>query len=847
MRGADLRRAIMAVGAVLFVVGTAAAEVPVVELPAPDVAAAMEEDARTPRGVRPFRVGLPRKTDISPDRAAAWRDLQGGGKLWTVSVRSPGALWLVLGFGTFRPLPGAELRVMDPSRTHVLGPYTHRDIRPHGQLWLPPLPGDTAVIELLWPAELAGKRANLHLGTVSHGYRPWGGIGGPGPGDTEPEAGSCNIDINCPLGADWQDDKRGVVNLLSGGSGYCSGSLIATTAADCRNLVLTAHHCLSTAGEAASTTFQFNFERPQCGSGSGRTDQTVTGSTLVATYAPSDFTLLELDVDPPESYNVYYNGWSRSSTPASASWCIHHPNNDEKSISRNLDPLVDGRAWGPDHWRVTEWEDGTTEPGSSGSPLFDPDHRIVGQLHGGTASCTSHTYDEFGKLSVSWTGGGTPSTRLSDWLDPAGTGAVTQDGIDASFCRVPRPRLVYDGHVVDDSAGNGNGVADPGETFVLEVDSRNTGTLGATHVQGTLSTSTPDATVTDPAADWPDIPEGTVRRSLPPHFTVELAPTHPCGDPIAFTLDMTALEDPGSWTSDFEVPVGTASTNEEFRDDMEQGPNGWTTQSLTGSNDWVQTTADSSSPSHSWFVSDIGSVSDSVLVMPLLTSLPERSVLRFQHRMNSESGYDGGVLEYSADGGPWQDAGPLIVSGGYTATISTSYGSPLAGREAWSGDYGGWTEVEVDLATLAGSDVRFRWRFATDESVSDEGWYIDDVVVESTSYTCNTPPALPGEASDPAGPGRPFTVTPDPGGYRLEWSEPPGGGPVVDYVLYRTDLRGFYDPACEANLGAGTSAVLPDLPADHGLLVVARNGAGEGPYGRGSDGTPRGASSAPCP
>jgi hypothetical protein len=79
--------------------------------------------------------------------------------------------------------------------------------------------------------------------------------------------------------------------------------------------------------------------------------------------------------------------------------------------------------------RVADWDLGSTEPGSSGSPLFDQAHRVIGQLHGGFASCTSQEADWYGKFSVSWNGGGTSSTRLSDWLDPDGTGVLVTDTV----------------------------------------------------------------------------------------------------------------------------------------------------------------------------------------------------------------------------------------------------------------------------------------------------------------------------------------------------------------------------------------------------------------------------------
>lgn len=810
---------------------------PLHRMPPVDVATLLAEDAARVGTDLPPRAGFPMKADLEPARSGRLERLENGDRLWRFRVRSDGAKWLVLGFGTFRLQPGARLTVYDPARTTVQGPYTAADQRSHGQLWIPPIPGDTAVVEVLWPAgEKETLQPNVHLGTVLHGYRGIFGIGDPSD-PIEPDAGPCNIDVQCPLGANWQDEKRGVVNLLNGsGGGYCTGSLITNTAHDCKNYVLTANHCLSSGSTAASTIFQFNFERPQCGAGTPPSNQTVAGSFLRATYSASDVTLLEIDEEIPEAYNAWYNGWSRATTAPTESWCIHHPNNDEKKITYNDDPLIDGQNWGPDHWRISQWEQGTTEPGSSGSPLFDQNSRIVGQLHGGTASCSSLTYDEFGKLDVSWNGGGTAASRLRDWLDPGSTGVVFDDGMDAAACRVPQPRLAYQAHTVSDASGNGNGVVEPGETIVLQLTAANSGTLGATAVGGTLQTSKSLVTIDDGSASWPDIPSTQSRASNAPHFTLHLDPAFPCGDTIPLDLGLAASESPGSWSSAFSIPTGTASVATPFQDSMESGVNGWTNETVTGTIAWGQTTALAASPTHSWFVADPTTTQEARLQMPPIAALPAASVLRFKHRFNTESTYDGGVLEYTTNGGAnWTDAAPLIRSGGYTSTISTAYGSAIGGRQAWTGDSAAWVDVEVDLASLAGATVQFRWRFASDSSVSDEGWYLDDVVLSSTSYACASTLVPPGEATS-------LTISKESGAFRLNWSAPAGGGVSAGYRLYRTVLGGPVTAQCEADLGVATTALLPTLTDDRGFLVVARNAAGEGSYGTG-----RAPASSPCP
>jgi subtilisin-like proprotein convertase family protein len=405
--------------------------------PAVDVERLLGEDeANRGRMGIPLRIGFAMPVDLTPANSGSWEGLPGGDRLWRLSVRTEGALWVVLGFDRFQLQHGGEMWVSDPDGTTVMGPYGDADIRSHGELWFPPIAGDTLIVELRWPEELAGVEPDIHLGTVSHGYKPFGVVGRALDGPATRalgDSGACNIDVNCPLGNEWQDEKRGVVILLSGGSSFCSGSLINTAANDCRPYVLTARHC----GAGPSTSFGFNFEWPLCDGGGtppSPTNETVTGATELASFSGSDFTLLEMDSAPPESFGTYFNGWTRDTAPGTESCGIHRPSGDAKKICYNADPLIDGQNYGPDHWRVTEWEEGTTEGGSSGSPMFDQDHRIVGQLHGGQASCTNITWDEYGKIDASWSGGGAASTRLSDWLDPEAGGAIFVDGIDHQTC-----------------------------------------------------------------------------------------------------------------------------------------------------------------------------------------------------------------------------------------------------------------------------------------------------------------------------------------------------------------------------------------------------------------------------
>jgi hypothetical protein len=300
------------------------------------------------------------------------------------------------------------------------------------------------VIEVLLPAQ-ARPLLQLELTSVNHGYIEFG---------KSPFSGTCNRDVICPEGDPWRDEIRSVGVISTGGSTFCTGFLVNNTAQDLTPYFMTANHCGINNGNAASLVVYWNYEQTYCrpvGSpdpGDGSLSQFQTGSFFRSSYGNSDFTLVELDEDPQVEFNVHWAGWDRTSADATSAVAIHHPNTDEKRISFEYDPTsttsyLDTSVPGDGtHIRVTDWDLGTTEPGSSGSPLFDQNHHIVGQLHGGYAACGNDLSDWYGRFSVSWTGGGTSASRLSDWLDPLGSNPPYQDGrdrIESPFNLLPDP------------------------------------------------------------------------------------------------------------------------------------------------------------------------------------------------------------------------------------------------------------------------------------------------------------------------------------------------------------------------------------------------------------------------
>ncbi|MCZ2337129.1 MAG: serine protease, partial [Chitinophagales bacterium] len=198
-------------------------------------------------------------------------------------------------------------------------------------------------------------------------------------------SGSCEINVLCPLGNGWDHERNAVALVLNDNeSKWCSGCMVMNTCNANTPFFLTANHCL-TGQDVSGWRFTFQAWSPTCTPSQNSSGVTFNGSVLRANYATSDFCLVELNSTPAINSGIYYAGWTRSTSAPSTTIGIHHPAGDVMKISRDINTATRGdylSTTGTSHW-IVNWDDGVTEGGSSGSPLFDPNHRIIGQLHGG--------------------------------------------------------------------------------------------------------------------------------------------------------------------------------------------------------------------------------------------------------------------------------------------------------------------------------------------------------------------------------------------------------------------------------------------------------------------------------
>ncbi|KAA0215057.1 MAG: hypothetical protein DYG94_03575 [Leptolyngbya sp. PLA3] len=389
----------------------------------PQVIAQLEERDRE-QGLAP-RYAIPNLVDISPFTHGDWAQVSESMMVWRLRVTSENAVSLNFGFDRYNLPAGAQLYIYDTTGDLSIRPFTSADNAAHGELWTPPTVSNDVILELSVPVK-AVEQVDLHLASINAGYRTFSEVFGD-------RSGSCNVDVVCPEGDGWRAEIASVAAISAGGSLFCSGFMVNNTAEDETPYFMTANHCGISSGNAASLVCFWNYQATTCGGPrDGSLSQFQSGSFFRASKSSSDFTLVELDELPDPAWMVAYAGWDAGGADAQWACGIHHPSVDEKAISFEWQPTTTTSYLGTSvpgdgsHVRITDWDVGTTEPGSSGSPVFNQDHRVIGQLHGGYAACGNNDSDWYGKFSVSWTG--TASTnRLRDWLDEANTGATSVD------------------------------------------------------------------------------------------------------------------------------------------------------------------------------------------------------------------------------------------------------------------------------------------------------------------------------------------------------------------------------------------------------------------------------------
>ena len=382
--------------------------------------------------LKPAKSGLLVDVLFSPGNSGLWDTLPDGMTIWRAAFHIEGASMINLVFSPYQLNKGVRVFLFDRKQQMVLGAFTDLNNKQFNKLATAYIPDDTIIVEIQVPRYqgslgligISGIGCDfLNTKNTTSFQHGWFG-----------ESGACNADIKCINDSLVQVQKNAVVRIVFNGSERCTGTLLNNTLQDGINYLLTAEHCINKEAAANTAVFYFDYESPYCDGPDGNIHKSLSGSTIRATGDKLDFTLLELLEPVPFTYQAYYAGWDYSGYQPASGFVIHHPLGDVKKFSREDHPLKVanfGQGYADyTHWRVSHWEKGTTEKGSSGAAFFDEYGRIVGTLSGGAADCISPEEDYFQMFSHSWNDYPDQEKQLACWLDPLNLDKGYLEGFD---------------------------------------------------------------------------------------------------------------------------------------------------------------------------------------------------------------------------------------------------------------------------------------------------------------------------------------------------------------------------------------------------------------------------------
>jgi len=366
---------------------------------------------------------------------------------------------------------------------------------------------------------------------------------------------------------------------------------------------------------------------------------------------------------------------------------------------------------------------------------------------------------------------------------------------------ISAPFFVYGDVIVDDAVGDLDGRMDAAEQPLLTVGLINSGSAAATDIAAHLLCLDPRITITQANAVLSELPAGE-KAYLDSAFEIEVAASFLEGR-VTFILQ---LETGRGRTQDltFIVPVGG------FFDNVEVLPR-CTHEAPEGFVDgWHVTETANTTPggTHSWKCGAMGDsggfyapLCDARLSTPSLY-ITGRSKITFWHRMEAEidtsqagMAFDGGLIEISMNGGPFEILTPV---GGYDyVTEDRGTGGPFpAGTPCFSGNFD-WTQVEADLSSYDGA-VQIRFRFGSDGEGEATGWFVDDIDITGLDATVDAPEFGASRGTLMLSPAQPNPFNPS---TRIEMSVPDAGPARLAIVdLGGRVVRTLVDEVCEGGL-----------------------------------------------
>ncbi|MFZ4438402.1 MAG: InlB B-repeat-containing protein [Syntrophales bacterium] len=408
--------------------------------------------ATVPSPGTPHKIGSGRdvpQLGSAPDTAAhlQWQNTPQTGLITAISITSPQAVGIRLGI-LVRRLPaeatlrfyaqGAEAayeisgsEIMESIKRNLDSGDESDAARTY---WSPHIEGEEATLEIELPPGISPETVEISIPKISHFFSSPLAAQGGNVIKSIGAAESCEIDATCY--PDWVSEGNATAKMsfVDGSSSYlCTGTLLNDTASTGTPYFLSANHCISKQTVASTLQTYWFYRSASCNSGTlNPGNKTLTGgATLLYPSSLTDTSFMKLNSTPPAG--AKYAGWD-SSAPALATAVtgVHHPVGDLQKISfgsiqsfadcTSPDPLnftcSSSTQTSAEYLNIT-YTSGIVEGGSSGSGLFKTSgssHYLIGQLYGGSASCSNPGgTNYYGRFDVAY------NAALHQWLNAGST------------------------------------------------------------------------------------------------------------------------------------------------------------------------------------------------------------------------------------------------------------------------------------------------------------------------------------------------------------------------------------------------------------------------------------------
>ena len=396
-------------------------------MPSFDLAQLQKEDADNDETRGLFRFG--KGFDVSYSLAdGQWEDVDGG-RLWTMTFLSEGALSLNFVFNDLYLPEGAELYIENQDKTVLFGPVTGDALTENGFYLTDLIPGEQATIYLYEPTECRNQ-SSLTIERVVHGYRAYVNSLGPNTRNV------ISYGVACYPAYEQESDAVAMV-LSPSGDGICSGALVMATNYSFKGYFLTTFDLIDTDGNGVlsneekeaseNSMFKFRYKKKTCEGTAMETSYTYNHATFRAAWNVTMSALMEIGGNISQNKKLTWLGWDRNGTVPTSCACIHHQSLTDMRLCKDDYNYI--FPWSGNNCWSVHFSEGGVALGSHGAPLLDQNKRVVAheydQSFNGNYSGTPTGY--FGKFSESWLGNYTSSTSLSFWLDPLGSGQQTMN------------------------------------------------------------------------------------------------------------------------------------------------------------------------------------------------------------------------------------------------------------------------------------------------------------------------------------------------------------------------------------------------------------------------------------